>query len=118
MAGLWGRERIVAWAVLVFSGMMESVWAIALDKSEGFSQVVPSIVFVVGLLLSMGGLAFALKTLPVGTAYAVWVGIGASLTVVYGMVTGAEPVSVVKVALLAGLVGCIVGLKMVSGEAA
>ena len=50
----------MAWAVLVFSGMMESVWAIALDKSEGFSHVGPSIVFVLGLLLSMGGLAFAI----------------------------------------------------------
>lgn len=106
----------MAWAVLVFSGMMESVWAIALDKSEGFSHVGPSIVFVLGLLLSMGGLAFALKTLPVGTAYAVWVGIGASLTVVYGMVTGIEPVSAAKIALLVGLIACIVGLKLVGGE--
>lgn len=105
----------MAWVMLVFSGMMESVWAIALDKSEGFSHIGPSIVFVVGLLLSMGGLAFALRYLPVGTAYAVWVGIGASLTVAYGMVTGAEPVSVARIALLAGLIACIVGLKLVGG---
>lgn len=108
----------MAWVVLVFSEMMEAVWAIALDKSEGLSQAVPSIVFICGLVLSMGGLAFALKVLPVGTAYAVWVGIGASLTVAYGMVTGAEPVSAAKIALLTGLIACIVGLKLVGGEAA
>jgi quaternary ammonium compound-resistance protein SugE len=60
----------------------------------------------------MGGLAFALRTVPVGTGYAVWVGIGAALTVAYGMVTGSESVSVVKLLLLAGLVGCVIGLKL------
>ena len=102
----------MAWLVLVVSGVLEAVWAVALGRSEGFSRPLPSAVFAVGLVLSMGGLAYAMRTLPLGTAYAVWVGVGAALTVGYGMVTGGEAVSVVKVLLLAGLVGCVVGLKL------
>lgn len=102
----------MAWLVLIMSGVLEAVWAVALGKSEGFSRLAPTLVFLGGLVLSMGGLAYALRTLPVGTGYAVWVGVGASLTVVYGMASGAEQVSVVKVLLLLGLVGCIVGLKL------
>lgn len=102
----------MAWLVLVLSGVLEAVWAVALGKSEGFTRLTPSLVFLVGLLLSMGGLAYALRTLPIGTGYAVWVGIGASLTVVYGMASGAESVTALKVLLLAGLIGCVVGLKL------
>jgi len=103
----------VAWFVLVVSGVMEAVWATALGKSEGFSRFGPSVVFVVALALSMVGLAAAMRSLPTGTSYAVWVGIGAALTVAYAMLTGTEPVSAIRVALLLGLVGCIVGLKLV-----
>lgn len=102
----------MAWLVLVVSGVLEAVWAIALGKSEGFTRLTASLVFVVGILLSMGGLAYALRTLPIGTGYAVWVGVGASLTVIYGMISGAESVSAIKVMLLMGLIGCIVGLKL------
>jgi len=102
----------MAWLVLLVSGVLEAVWAVALGRSEGFTRLVPSIVFVVGLVLSMGGLAYAMRTLPLGTSYAVWVGVGASLTVAFGMVTGEESISVVKVLLLVGLVGCVVGLKL------
>ncbi len=102
----------MAWLVLILSGVLEAVWAVALGRSEGFTRPVPSLVFAVGLVLSMGGLAFAMRTLPLGTAYAVWVGIGAALTVGFGMATGAESVSLVKVLLIAGLVGCVVGLKL------
>lgn len=102
------------WIVLVGSGACETVWAVALGKSEGFSQPVPTVVFLVAMVLSMLGLSYAVRTLPVGTAYAVWVGIGAALTVVYGMVSGGEPASPVRVALIAGLIGCVVGLKLVS----
>ena len=103
----------MSWFVLVLSGVLEAVWATALSKSDGFSRVVPTAVFGAGLLLSMLGLAFAMRTLPVGTAYAVWVGIGAVLTVAYAMITGAEPVTVVKIILLAGIVGCVAGLKLI-----
>ena len=87
------------------------------DKSEGFTHVGPTIVFVVALVLSMLGLSFAVKTLPTGTAYAVWVGIGAALTVIYGMATGSEPANLARILLIAGLVGCVIGLKLVDGAA-
>lgn len=103
----------MAWLVLVVSGVLEAVWAVALDRTEGFTRLVPSVVFLAALGASMGGLGYAMRSLPIGTAYAVWVGIGASLTVAYGMATGAEPVSAVRVLLLAGLIGCILGLKLV-----
>lgn len=103
----------MAWIVLVASGVLEAVWATALGRAEGFTKLVPSLVFLVALVLSMAGLSYAVKSLPTGTAYAVWVGIGASLTVIYGMLSGTEPVSVAKVLLVAGLIACIVGLKLV-----
>ncbi|CAM3023205.1 MULTISPECIES: DMT family transporter [Dermacoccus] len=102
----------MAWVILVVSGAMEAVWATALGKSEGFSKLGPSVVFVIGCALSMFGLAVAMKSLPVGTAYAVWVGIGAVLTVAYAMATGDEPVSIAKIVLLLGIIGCVIGLKV------
>ena len=104
----------MAWIVLVASGCMESVWAVALGKSEGFSHPIPTIIFIVACLLSMLGLSYALKILPVGTSYAVWVGVGAALTMAYGMVEGSESISVIKILLITGLIGCLVGLKLVS----
>lgn len=102
----------MSWFVLVLSGVLEAVWATALGKSEGLHRLGPSITFFVALVLSMAGLGYAMKTLPVGTAYAVWVGIGAVLTVSYAMATGAEAISLIKVLLLAGIIGCVVGLKV------
>ncbi|WP_104092326.1 multidrug efflux SMR transporter [Arthrobacter sp. GMC3] len=102
----------MAWIILIVSGMLEAVWATALGKSEGFSKFGPTVVFGVAIIASMAGLAWAMRTLPIGTAYAVWVGIGATLTVAYAMITGTEAVSLVKVLLLLGLIGCIVGLKL------
>jgi quaternary ammonium compound-resistance protein SugE len=102
----------MSWLVLVVSGVLEAVWATALGRSAGFTRLWPSVIFAVALVASMVGLAYAMRELPVGTSYAVWVGIGAVLTVAFAMTTGAEPVSVVKVLLLAGIVGCVVGLKL------
>lgn len=102
----------MAWIVLVISGVFEAVWAVALGRSEGFSKLVPSLVFGGGLIVSMAGLAYAMRTLPTGTSYAVWVGIGASLAVMYSMATGDETVSLVKVLLIVGLIGCVIGLKL------
>ena len=99
------------WLVLVLSGVLEAVWATALGRSEGFTRLGPTVLFGVTVVASMAGLAYAMRDLPTGTAYAVWVGIGASLTVAYGMATGAEAVSLAKVLLLAGLIGCVAGLK-------
>ena len=103
----------MAWIVLVASGVLEAVWATALGRAEGFTKLVPSLVFLVALVMSMAGLSYAVKSLPTGTAYAVWVGIGASLTVIYGMLSGTEPVSVAKVLLIIGLIACVIGLKLV-----
>lgn len=103
----------MSWFILLLSGVLEAVWATALGKSDGFSRLAPSVVFVVALVLSMGGLAYAMRELPLGTAYAVWVGIGATLTVVYAMATGAEPVSILKILFLAMIIGGVVGLKSV-----
>ena len=100
------------WLVLVLSGFLEAVWATALDRSESFSRLVPTVVFAVALTGSMAGLAYAMRGLPIGTAYAVWVGIGAVATAGYAMVSGQESVSVVRVLLLAGIVGCVIGLKV------
>ena len=100
------------WIVLVVSGLFEAVWAIALGRSEGFSRLTPTLVFAVAVTISMGGLAYAMRSLPVGTSYAVWVGIGASLAVAYSMWTGDESFSWLKVALITGIVGCVVGLKL------
>jgi quaternary ammonium compound-resistance protein SugE len=102
----------MSWIVLVISGVLEAVWATALGRSEGFSRLWPSVTFGVALVLSMGGLAYAMRELPVGTSYAVWVGIGASLTVAFAMATGAESASLVKVLLILGIVGCVIGLKL------
>lgn len=102
----------MAWVVLVASGVFEAIWATALGRSEGFTKLGPSIVFAVALVISMVGLAYAMRTLPTGTSYAIWVGIGAALTVAYAMMTGGEPASVAKVVMLLGIVGCVVGLKL------
>ncbi|MGV8978493.1 MAG: DMT family transporter [Cellulomonas sp.] len=102
----------MSWLVLVLSGVLEAVWATALGKAEGFHRPVPTITFFVALTCSMAGLAYAMRSLPTGTSYAVWVGIGAALTVTYAMVTGDEVFSLLKVVLLVGIVGCVVGLKL------
>jgi len=104
----------MAWVILIAAGVLESVWASALGASKNFSRRKPTILFVVTLVLSMIGLAVAMNTIPVGTAYAVWVGIGAVLTVVIAVVRGQETLTVARGLVLAVLVGCIIGLKVVS----
>lgn len=103
----------MAWLVLIISGVLEAVWATALGRSEAFTRLGPSITFAISLALSMGGLAYAMRELPVGTSYAVWVGTGASLTVAFAMLTGAESASTIKVLLVAGIIVCVTGLKLV-----
>ena len=103
----------MAWVILVLSGMLEAVWATALGKSQNFRRLWPTLIFAAGIVLSMTGLAVAMQSIPVGTAYAVWVGIGAVLTAAYAMLFGGEKATVIKVLLLLGVVGCVVGLKVV-----
>ena len=104
------------WAVLLASAVLEAVWASALGASDGLSRPVPTVVFLVAGALSMVGLARAVRAIPIGTAYAVWTGVGAALTVTWAMATGHEAFSLLKVLLLTGVVGAVVGLKLVGHE--
>ena len=94
------------------SGLLETAWAIALDRSAGFTRPLPSAVFAVTLVGSMAGLAYALRDIPVGTRYAVWVGIGAVGTALVGMLALGEPVNLPRVACLLLVVAGVIGLKL------
>jgi quaternary ammonium compound-resistance protein SugE len=102
----------MSWLVLVLSGVLEAVWATALGKTQAFTRPVASAVFLAAIIASMTGLAYAMRTLPVGTAYAVWVGIGAVLTVAYAMANGAEPLSALKITFLILIITGVIGLKL------
>ncbi len=104
----------MAWFVLVISGVLETVWAIALARSEGFTRWWPSLVFLGALVLSMGGLAYALREIPVGTGYVVWVGIGAVGTALMGMLVLGESTSVARILCLVLIVAGVVGLKVLN----
>lgn len=101
----------MAWLLLVLSGVLETVWAAALAQSRGLSRAVPTAVFGVALVLSMAGLAYALRSIPVGTGYAVWVGIGAVGTAIYGMVALDEPATTARLLCLVAIVAGVMGLK-------
>jgi len=90
------------------------VWATALGRSDGLRRPVPTTVFVLASVASLVGLGIALNTLPTGTAYAVWTATGASLTVLWAMLTCVERASLLKVLLLVGIVACVVGLKVLA----
>ena len=102
------------WFVLILSGALEAVWATALAASGGFRRPRPTALFGVALLLSMVGLAWAMRALPAGTAYAVWVGIGAVGTVLLAVARGKERLDLARGLLLLLLVGCVAGLKAVA----
>ena len=97
---------------------METCFAVALKASDGFSRLWPTVAFAVASAGSFTLLSIGLRTLPVGSAYAVWTGTGAALTVLWGMATGAEPVTVLRLLFIAGIVGCVVGLKLVPARPA
>lgn len=102
----------MAWVVLIVSGVLEAGWALSLKASDGFSKLWPTVSFVVLLIASMAGLAIALKSLPVGVAYAVWTGIGASVTAVVAVAMFDEPMGVIKIVSLVLIVAGIVGLNI------
>jgi quaternary ammonium compound-resistance protein SugE len=105
----------MAWVVLIVSGMLEAGWALSLKASDGFTRLWPSVAFILLLAGSMGGLSWALKTLPVGVAYGVWVGIGAALTAVLAIVFLGESASVLKIVSLVLIVAGVVGLNLSGG---
>jgi quaternary ammonium compound-resistance protein SugE len=102
----------MAWLILVASGVLESVWAIALGRSQGFTRLVPSVIFGVALLASMAGLGYSLRSIPIGTGYAVWVGIGAVGTALAGMLFLGESSSLPRILSLLLVVAGVVGLKL------
>lgn len=102
----------MAWLVLFVSGVLETVWAAALSESRSFTRPVPTGVFAVALVASMAGLGYALRTIPVGTGYAVWVGIGAVGTALYGMIALGDSASMLRIFCLVLLISGIIGLKL------
>jgi len=107
----------MAWVVLFIAGLFEVVWAIALKYSEGFSKLWPSVVFGLAAWLSFACLSYSLKTLPVGTGYAVWTGIGAVGIAVFGIVWLGEPANYFRVGCILLIVIGIAGLKFSAGPA-
>jgi quaternary ammonium compound-resistance protein SugE len=108
------KQAFMAWIILVVAGLLEIIWAVGLKYSEGFTKFWPSVITIVALVASFVLLAQAMRTLPVGTAYAVWTGIGAAGAALLGMFVLGEPATPARFACLALIVTGIVGLKLVS----
>ncbi len=102
----------LSWILLIISGLLECCWAVALKSSDGFTKPLPSLTFLITLIASMGLLAVAAKELPIGTAYAVWVGIGAMGTALVGIFWLGETASAARLLCLAGLAFSLIGLKL------
>lgn len=102
----------MAWVLLVFAGLLEAGWAIGLKYTEGFTKPLPSVLTIIGIITSMYLLALSARTLPIGTAYAVWVGIGTFGTIVLGIAYLGEPVNAGRVFFLILLLVAIIGLKL------
>ncbi|MEW2357091.1 multidrug efflux SMR transporter [Spirillospora sp. NPDC029432] len=104
----------MVWVILIVAGLLETVWAAALEASARFTRLWPTVLFVVALALSMWGLGHALHSLPLGTAYAVWTGIGAVGAAVYGMVFLDDPVTAARLLCLLLIVAGVVGLRVIT----
>ena len=104
----------MAWIILFFAGLLEVGWAIGLKYTEGFTRLWPTVGTVTAMVLSLGLLGLAMRTLPVGTAYAVWTGIGAVGTVILGIVLFSEPATAARLACVGLILAGIVGLKLTS----
>lgn len=104
----------MAWLFLVLAGLTEMGWAIGLKYTEGFTKLWPSVVTVALMIVSFGLLGQALKTLPIGTAYAIWTGIGAAGTAILGIVLFHEPRDAMRLACIGMIVAGVIGLKLVS----
>jgi quaternary ammonium compound-resistance protein SugE len=106
----------MSWVLLVIAGLLETGWAIGLKYTEGFTRLVPSVVTILAIIASMGLLGLAARDLPIGTAYGVWVGIGALGAAVLGMVLFHEPATPARLFFLGLMLVSIVGLKATSGH--
>jgi quaternary ammonium compound-resistance protein SugE len=105
-----------AWLLLIAAGLLEIVWAIGLKYTEGFSRVVPSVITIAAMIGSVWLLSLALKSIPVGTGYAVWTGIGAVGTAILGIILFNEAATVARIACIGLIVAGIFGLKLVSSS--
>ncbi|MDQ0440159.1 quaternary ammonium compound-resistance protein SugE [Kaistia dalseonensis] len=108
-------ELIMAWVYLALAGLFEIGWAVGLRATEGFSRPVPVALTLIAMVLSLGALGLALRTLPLGTAYAIWTGIGTVGTVIFGVIVAGESVSPIRLGAIALIVIGIAGLKL-AGE--
>ena len=106
----------MAWIYLLIAGLFEVVWAIGLKYTKGFTELFPSIVTVIGMITSVLCLSMALKTIPVGTAYAVWTGIGATGTAIMGILLFKESTELLRIFCILFIVIGIVGLKLTSSH--
>ena len=104
----------MAWVFLFLAGVFEIGWAVGLKQSAGFTRLIPSVLTLISMAVSLGLLGLALRSLPLGTAYAIWTGIGTIGTVVVGMLFYGEPATVVRLGCVALIVTGIIGLKLVS----
>lgn len=102
----------MAWGNLFIAGIFEVIWAISLKYSQGFSRLLPSVITVAGMIVSFLFLSLAVKSLPIGTAYAVWTGIGAVGTILFGIFLFHEPMSLLRAVFLIMIIGGIIGLKV------
>jgi quaternary ammonium compound-resistance protein SugE len=104
----------MVWLILFLAGLMEVAWAVGLKYTDNFTRLTPSILTLIAMAISVWLLAVAMKTLPVGTAYAVWTGIGAVGTVLCGIILFHEPATLARFFCIGMIIGGIVGLKMLS----
>jgi quaternary ammonium compound-resistance protein SugE len=102
----------MAWIVLILSGLLEAGWALSMKASDGFTRLWPTVSFAVFAILSFAGLSWALRSLPVGVAYGVWVGVGAAATAILAILWLGESVSVLKIVSLVLIVAGVVGLNL------
>lgn len=107
----------MAWTYLLIAGLLECGWAIGMKYTEGFSKLVPSVLVIIAMAASVWLLSISMKTIPVGTAYAVWTGIGATGVATLGMLFLGESREVIRIICLLLIVAGIIGLKLFSGEA-
>jgi quaternary ammonium compound-resistance protein SugE len=105
----------MAWIYLIIAGVLEIFWAISLKYTDGFSRLWPSVATITGMIASFYFLAQALKTVPVGTGYAIWTGIGAAGTAILGIFLFAEPASISRLLCIGLIVAGIIGLKLATG---
>jgi Membrane transporters of cations and cationic drugs len=106
----------MAWVYLIIGGIFEVVWAVSMKYSEGFTKMLPSAITVIGMILSIIFLSIALKMLPLGTAYAVWTGIGAVGTVIMGIILFKEPQNISRLLFITMIITSIAGLKLTSSN--